>query len=446
MSARGRRKRELRPPGGSEAREPDGPSRGRTRVGGARDSYTKPHAWGGQATATRTATVALVATLAIQVYVSFVATATAVLAPELARDFGVAARWIGVFVGLVYAGGMVASLACGGFIERYGSIRVSQACVALCAIGTLAIALAPAVAVLVLAFAAVVIGVGYGPITPASSQLLQRTAPPSRMALTFSIKQTGVPAGAALSGALLPALALAAGWRIAFAAVAVAGLAVIVCAQPVRASLDAERRARGRPSIRGLFAPLAILRRSRALRDLATVSLAYSAAQVCLTSFLVVHLTQGLHFTLVAAGLALTAATVGGVVGRIVWGYVADRWLAPRTVLALIGMLAALGGVATALATAQWPTSVIVVLAALFGATAIGWNGVQLSEVARLAPPGSAGKVTGATGFVTFAGVVVGPPVFALLSATTGSYRIGFATFAATSVLAALALLLRPPK
>ena len=48
---------------------------------------------------------------------------------------------------------------------------------------------------------------------------------------------------------------------------------------------------------------------------------------------------------------------------------------------------------------------------ALFGATAIGWNGVQLAEVARLAPPGTAGEVTGATGFVTFAGVVIGPPL-----------------------------------
>ena len=76
-------------------------------------------------TAPRTALIALAATLAIQVYVSFAATAAAVLAPEIARAFGVEARWIGAFVGLVYAGGMFASLASGGFIERYGSI---QAC------------------------------------------------------------------------------------------------------------------------------------------------------------------------------------------------------------------------------------------------------------------------------------------------------------------------------
>jgi MFS-type transporter involved in bile tolerance (Atg22 family) len=49
--------------------------------------------------------------------------------------------------------------------------------------------------------------------------------------------------------------------------------------------------------------------------------------------------------------------------------------------------------------------------------------------------------VTGATSFVTFAGVVAGPPSFALLSSLTGGYRAGFVTFAAFCAAAALALL-----
>ena len=103
---------------------------------------------------------------------------------------------------------MAASLASGGFIERYGAIRVSQVCVLLCAAGVLMVAGArpccprPRCSRSLRRRSSS--GSGYGPITPASSQVLARTAPPSRMALTFSIKQTGVPAGAALAGALLP--------------------------------------------------------------------------------------------------------------------------------------------------------------------------------------------------------------------------------------------------
>jgi hypothetical protein len=80
---------------------------------------------------------------------------------------------------------------------------------------------------------------------------------------------------------------------------------------------------------------------------------------------------------------------------------------------------------------------------ALFGATAIGWNGVQLAEIARRSPSGRAGTVTGASGFITFAGVVVGPPSFALLAATTGSYRIGFLAFGTASLLCGMRLLAR---
>lgn len=389
----------------------------------------------------RPAAIALAATLTIQVYTSFAATATAVLAPEISRAFGIESRWIGMFVGIVYAGAMFASLACGGFIERFGSIRVSQVSVLSCAAGVAAMALTPAHAVVLLAIAAAVIGLGYGPITPASSQLLQRTASPARMALTFSIKQTGVPAGAALSGALLPALTLACGWRATLAIVALVGITVLVVAQAVRASLDVDRQPRGNVSIGGIFAPLALFRQSPALLDLVIVSFAYAAAQMCLTSFLVVYLLEGLHWSLVASGLALTSATTAGVAGRILWGYVADRLLKPRDVLALIGVLAGVCGIAMSLATPAWPILVVIALAGVFGGTAIGWNGVQLAEVARLAAPGTAGKVTGAAGFITFAGVVVGPPSFALLSTLTGSYRIGFATFAGLSIAGALALL-----
>ena len=60
---------------------------------------------------------------------------------------------------------------------------------------------------------------------------------------------------------------------------------------------------------------------------------------------------------------------------------------------------------------ATWPAPATLAVCALFGATAIGWNGVQLAELARNAPTGQAATVTGAANFVTFGGVVVGPPM-----------------------------------
>jgi MFS family permease len=108
----------------------------------------------------------------------------------------------------------------------------------------------------------------------------------------------------------------------------------------------------------------------------------------------------------------------------------------------LIGTLAGLFALAMAAATPDWPIPVLLGLACAFGATAIGWNGVQLSELARSVPVGKAGAVTGAAGVITFSGVVVGPPMFAALASIVG-YRAGFLMCAALSLTAASALALR---
>jgi predicted MFS family arabinose efflux permease len=264
------------------------------------------------------------------------------------------------------------------------------------------------------------------------------------MGLTFSIKQTGVPGGAALAGAALPLLALALGWRAALVAVAAIGIVITALAELTRGRLDRGHAGAAQAfSLSTLLAPLRTLVRDRVLMELSIIGFVYAAMQVCLTSFLVVYLTEALGFALVAAGLALTTANIGGIAGRIAWGAVADRWIAPRRMLGLIGIAGACCAYLAASFDGQWPRLALLAVCALFGATAIGWNGVQLSEVARQAPQGQTGTITGASGFISFAGVMLGPPSFALLAAASGSYRVGFAVFGSANLLCGLVLLSR---
>jgi sugar phosphate permease len=188
----------------------------------------------------------------------------------------------------------------------------------------------------------------------------------------------------------------------------------------------------------GVFAPLRIVFGSRALSELSLAGFIYAATQVCLTSFLAVYLTGSLGVSLVHAGLALTVASAGGIAGRIGWGAVADRFVAPRRLLGLLGVFACLCAAATATFDAGTPPALVLATCALFGATAIGWNGVQLAQLARHAPKGAEGAITGASGFITFFGVVVGPPLFALLATLTGGYRAGFVACGLASGLCGL--------
>jgi hypothetical protein len=96
--------------------------------------------------------------------------------------------------------------------------------------------------------------------------------------------------------------------------------------------------------------------------------------------------------------------------------------------------------------SAAWPSAALLAVCVIFGMTAIGWNGVQLSEIARAAPAGQEGAVTGGAGFVTFGGVLVGPPAFALIAAISGGYRAGFALFGALTLASGARLVVRHRK
>jgi predicted MFS family arabinose efflux permease len=273
---------------------------------------------------------------------------------------------------------------------------------------------------------ALLIGLGYGPVTPASSHLLARTTPAHRASFVFSVKQTGVPLGGVMAGAVVPWLASSAGARPALLAVALACVLCTVVAQPFRESLDADRDAAQPLRMRSLAGGLRLVAAHPALVRLAALSFVFSIVQLSLSSYLVTFLNTALGYSLVAAGAALSFAQAGGVVGRIAWGYVSDRWLGPDRTLALLALAMALCSAGTALLQVGVPHGFTLALLIAFGASAIGWNGVYLAEVARRAPAGMAGAATGGTLAVTFFGVVLGPVLFGALSAAAGSYRAGF--------------------
>ncbi|HEY1231582.1 MAG TPA: MFS transporter, partial [Ramlibacter sp.] len=286
---------------------------------------------------------------------------------------------------------------------------------------------------------AVLVGLGYGPVTPASSHLLARTTPAHRMSLVFSLKQTGVPLGGVLAGALVPLL-LGWGWQVALLCVAIANLACALVAQPLRRELDADRDARQPFVVGHLAKPVRLVLSHPELRRLAGCSFVFSIAQLSLTTYLVTYLNVTLGYSLVSAGVALSVSQFAGVGGRIAWGYVADRWLGARRMLVLLAVLMTLAALATALLPAGTPPAAVLLVLAVYGMSAIGWNGVYLAEVARQAPAGEASVATGGSLAFTFLGVVLGPPVFGALAGLAGSYRVGFGAVAAVLLACALVM------
>lgn len=380
---------------------------------------------------------ALIAMLAIQILISFSSQTGPVLTPLAAPAIGFEPVWVGYYVGISYGCAATAGLISGNFIARYGAIRTSQVCLCLCALG---MSMAASGVPLLVGLSALVIGFGYGPATPASSHILARLTPPSSVNLVFSIKQTGVPLGSALAGAVAPSLALSFGWQTACLVVGGCAFALAIFIQPFRERLDETRDLARKPfAFRQSAAVLAQIWRLKAIRRLAATSLAFSGMQACASTFLVVYLHDRVALPIVTAGLMLSVMHAGGVIGRIVWGITADRTGKPIAVLGGLGFAMSVCAGLVAAFGADWPTAVIALVVFAYGGTAIAWNGVYLAQVARLAPTGKAGEITGGTGFFTFGGVLIVPSIFSAILSMTDSYAVAFGIAAAATFVAGAA-------
>ncbi len=389
--------------------------------------------------------VAIAVTLAVQTLTAVAMIAPLVLAPVAARDLGLAPQSIGFFASLTYFGAMVSGLATGRLTARFGPLAVCQAAVVLAGAG---LALWFFAVTAVVPLAALVIGCAYGVVNPVSSHILARRTPPRMMALVFSIKQTGVPVGGAIAGAVAPPLALALGWSGALPVLGAVCIAAAFLLLPARALLAEKPAAPAggfsmRGAVAGLGRPIRLALSSGPLRELSFASLGYAAVQLVFVTYFVSYLVLGLGYGLVTAGLAYAAAHGAGIAGRIAWGAVADRWLAPRTMLAVLGLISAACALLAASFSPEWPLAAVVATGMLFGASAVGWNGVFLAEVARVAPPGMVSNATGGSQFFTFAGALSGPPLFAAAVWATGGYAWAFGLFAVPAAAVALRLLAR---
>jgi MFS family permease len=323
-------------------------------------------------------------------------------------------------------------------IRRVGPIRALQIGMLLGALGVAALALPIVIAPIVGSF---LLGVGYGPSTPAGSEVLQRHAPPRHRNLIFSIKQAGVPVGGVLAGLALPPIAEAAGWRatlvFSFAVAVLTALAV----QPLRARIDAERSHHQPMSFGAVFGaqniarPLRSLWSAPGLPRLAFVGACFAVGQGCWFAFLVTYLVTELRLSLTAAGLVFAVMQATGVFGRILLGWVSDRL---GSALRAVAVTSAATSLALALTGPGWPAWTIALLAGIGGVTVSSWNGVQIAEVARLAPRQLIGETTAGSTILIFLGYIVGPSGVAMLVASTGRFDAAFlavalATLAASS-------------
>jgi nitrate/nitrite transporter NarK len=142
----------------------------------------------------------------------------------------------------------------------------------------------------------------------------------------------------------------------------------------------------------------------------------------------------------VRAGVMLSLVQAAGVAGRILWGWMADRFGDALGLLQKIAITVAACCIVTAFMRPDWPPSLLAVFFMIFGVAAIGWNGLFLAEVAHNSPRGMVSVATSAALVWNFSGILAGPALFATAYGAIGSYRVTYGWMAVIA-LAGLAML-----
>src|SRR4051794_36244871 len=151
------------------------------------------------------------------------------LGVQLQRDLGLSTAQLGLLVSAAQLAPLVGLLVAGELLDRFDERWVVAAGAGVVGGALMTGMLAPGYAALLGVL--LVVGAGYSTVQPGGSKSVASWFDDSRRGTAMGIRQAGLPLGAALASATLPAIGAAHGWRAALAAggmVALAGAAAFV--------------------------------------------------------------------------------------------------------------------------------------------------------------------------------------------------------------------------
>jgi MFS family permease len=349
-----------------------------------------------------------------------------VLSVQVRADLGFGPGELGLLAAAFFSMSAGTSFLAGAVTRRLGSAAVVRGAAAASALTMLLIATLahdlPA-----LAGALVLGGVANGLGQPASNGLIASAVSERRQGLAFGAKQAAIPMSTLLGGLAVPLVAIPLGWRWAFG---LGGLLAVLVALAVPAAPPAAASAGRAPSVAaGPF-------RRGPLLVLSTGILLAAASGNALGAFFVAS-TVSSGVAPGTAGLLAAMASLGGVLTRVLLGWLADRTQARW--LLVVALQMAVGAAGYALLASGRPA--LMAAGGLVGyCSGWAWAGLATYSVSRM-HHGMTARATGYTQAGLGAGSAIGPLAFGATVAQT-SYQTAWLATAAVSLIAAAVVVL----
>ena len=340
---------------------------------------------------------------------SIVQQALGVLAPFLILQYSLSAAQLGALFTLLYLGSATFTAVSGVLTDRLGERTMVAISGTIMTIALVAAAAIPNYVWLVCWM--FLYGAGYAAQTPAGGRAILTWFTRDR-GFAMGVRQTGVPLGGLIGAAFMPFVAFRfGGYRGALFATA-----IIVAVSTAAACLLYRDAPVDRPplvNMRELLAGMRRLARDPRLVAVTLTCMVLVNTQIAANSFLTLTAIHTIHATPAYATAAFACSFTAATIARLFWGWFSDRFM-PGNRIGLLGILAALAGVATLIFAVLGPglAAFLIPSAMFIGFVGVGWNGVMAAALAEIGGQDRAGSALGLNLTVIYGVSALSPLLF----------------------------------
>ncbi len=330
------------------------------------------------------------------------------LAVQIRDDLGFTESGLGAAVTIGFSAGAVVALFAGRLADRLGPRTAVQIGAALATVSMLGLGLVVESWVSLTAFLCIA-GLGVAITDPGLAILVDWVIPPGRQGLAFGVKEASIPAATLLAGLAVPAIALTAGWRWAFALGAIPLAILVLFLRRVSPAEVSPTEHEHEPMV-----DLEEVTRSPHRKSIiyAAVGGAMGAGAASGVGVFLTESAVAMGMTPAGAGLLLATGSVAGIIARVSAGVVADR--VGGIQFRLIAMMLAVGAVTIALGGTGTPFLLVVgTIGAFTGGWA--WTGIFFLSLIKTNPT-APGAAAGVGTFSLGVGNASGPLFFGLVA------------------------------
>ncbi|MFC2042209.1 MFS transporter [Chloroflexota bacterium] len=360
-----------------------------------------------------------------------------VLYPFIQDEFGLSRAQVGLITSALAIGYMASVLVAGWLADTLGVKRMITISLLVVTASTLAFPLAYSFNILLAM--AVFNGIVTSPVHPATTRAVMDWFPGRIRAFVMSIKQMGWPIAGALMAALLPALAVAIGWRMAATATGLLVLAIAIAFILLYRDAPQGRQTLSKFNLAS-FKPML---RKRSLVTTMIWGAAFIGFQFTALSYFMLFVIEELELSPIMAGGLLAIAQVSSTIARVLWGAVSDFVFHGRriVVLAIIGFLTVLWMLVASFTGVGVPSITVYLIAIAIGISTLSFHGVILTLIGEQAEAGEVGMTIGLASTMNQLSQAIMTPLFGYLVDTSGSYGFAWRAAAAVALVVTLALL-----